>query len=76
MNDNDIDDYESIVGPTHYEGWTCEGCKWLTETTHFYCFEPNVRSSHIDNKIEDRMHTPHWCPYKKVAIINHIVEDR
>ena len=60
-----------MIGPTHYEGWTCNGCEHLKETTHFYCF--GVKD--IDNRIEDRMHTPKWCPYLKSAIIERIVDD-
>lgn len=63
------------VGPTHYEGWTCEGCEYLKETTHLYCFEPTIIKSGNDNRITDRQHTPNWCPYIRMAIVNHVMEN-
>ena len=52
-----------MIGPKHYEGWTCEGCEYCVKTCHHWCFEPSIRGSLIDNKINDLAHTPNWCPY-------------
>ena len=63
------------IGPKHYEGWTCNECDYMKETTHFYCFEPSIIESKIDNRINDRDHTPSWCPYIKYAIMQHVVDE-
>ena len=65
-----------VVGPKHYEGWTCNECEHLKETTHFYCFNPDVIASHVDNRIENRMHIPIWCPHLRYAMLCHVVENR
>jgi len=63
-----------MIGPTHYEGWTCIGCEHLKETTHFYCFAPAVLREVSDNRVENRQHTPSWCPYIRLAFMNHVME--
>ena len=62
-------------GPTHYEGWTCEGCEHLRTLTHSYCFEQSIRETYANNRIEDCMHTPNWCPFIKGAILMHVMEE-
>jgi hypothetical protein len=62
------------VGPTHYSGYTCEGCEYLKETTHWYCFEPSItKDPKIDNEVTNRQHTPNWCPYLRLAMVYHVM---
>lgn len=62
-----------MIGPTHYEGWTCKGCKYhkhnsyTTDGIHYgeqdYC---GVSGKHV--VIKDVSNTPFTCPYLKHAI--------
>jgi hypothetical protein len=64
-----------MIGPKHYEGWTCKDCEYLKFTTHNYCFAPSILESQNDNKIEVINHTPSWCPYIRHAILNRVLEE-
>lgn len=71
--------FDNNTGPIHYEGWSCEDCKFITMTTHLdshFCmakFE-NSRSCPLNRRIDNIRKTPSWCPYIKGAIMKRIME--
>lgn len=61
-----------MIGPKHYEGWSCEGCDYLHIGFHLYCHEPSILDMDgLDNEIFIIHNTPLWCPYLKHAIDQH-----
>ena len=66
-----------MIGPKHYEGWSCNGCEHLMSGDYSFCkakFEGN-RSCVLNHRIDDVDHTPSWCPYLRGAIMKHVVGD-
>lgn len=65
-------DHNTHVGPSHYEGWSCEGCMMLLPS---YSFLIGGYCKSNDEDIKDIMNTPWWCPYIRSAIIERNVEE-
>ena len=66
-----------MIGPKHYEGWTCHDCEFLRHDfdgmAFSYCDNPIVVMVECSQVSVD--HTPNWCPYLKTAIIENVLEN-
>jgi hypothetical protein len=71
-----------MIGPKHYEGWTCKHCDYLElltfpEGRQYKCLSKDINDEYTKRNpfIPDIEHTPNFCPYIRNRIMQRVMDN-